>query len=210
VVHALEAYRDVWRHLLDGVQLQRRMRGVEVAIGAFFNGEHFIEPVAVNFEHKRFFPGNLGPMTGEMGTTMFWASCPELFRRTIARFEADLRRERYVGYFDLNCIVNAEGIWPLELTTRFGFPTIDVQLERPRDYRAGAAFRVGSRHADEPGRAAGHADRGAPALASLSLPGPGHARHFRAGGGAAVHRRRPDRGADRRCKVRGWSLAGCG
>jgi phosphoribosylamine--glycine ligase len=59
-----------------------------VAIGAFFNGEHFIKPVTVNFEHKRFFPGNLGPMTGEMGTTMFWASCPELFRRTIARFEA--------------------------------------------------------------------------------------------------------------------------
>ena len=129
VVHMLEAYRTIWRHLLEGVHLQRRMCGVEVAIGAFFNGEHFIEPVTVNFEHKRFFPGNLGPMTGEMGTTMFWASCPELFRRTIARFEPDLRRERYVGYFDLNCIVNAEGIWPLELTTRFGFPTIDVQLE---------------------------------------------------------------------------------
>jgi phosphoribosylamine--glycine ligase len=129
IVHVLEAYRNIWHHLLEGVQLQRRVCGVEVAVGAFFNGEHFIEPVTINFEHKRFFPGNLGPMTGEMGTTMFWASCPELFRHTIARFEADLRCERYVGYFDLNCIINAEGIWPLELTTRFGFPTIDVQLE---------------------------------------------------------------------------------
>ena len=75
MVHVLEAYRAIWCHLLEGVQLQRRMGGVEVAIGAFFNGEHFIEPVTVNFEHKRFFPGNLGPMTGEMGTTMFSASC---------------------------------------------------------------------------------------------------------------------------------------
>ncbi len=129
VVHVLKAYRAIWCHLLEGVQLQQRIFGVEVAVGAFFNGEHFIEPITVNFEHKRFFPGNLGPMTGEMGTTMYWASWPELFQRTIARFESDLCRERYVGYFDLNCIVNADGIWPLELTTRFGFPTISVQLE---------------------------------------------------------------------------------
>jgi phosphoribosylamine---glycine ligase len=129
VVHVLEAYRKTWKHLLEGVHLQQRMYGVEVAVGAFFNGTHFVEPVTINFEHKRFFPGNIGPMTGEMGTTMFWAFSPELFRHTIAGFETDLRGERFVGYFDLNCIVNREGIWPLELTTRFGFPTIDLQLE---------------------------------------------------------------------------------
>jgi phosphoribosylamine---glycine ligase len=129
VMHVLEAYRDVWCHLLDGVQLQQRLFGVETAIGAFFNGTNFVAPVCVNFEHKRFFPGDLGPMTGEMGTTLIWASEMEFFRRTIARFETDLRREGYVGYFDLNCMANAQGLWPLELTARFGFPTINVQME---------------------------------------------------------------------------------
>jgi phosphoribosylamine---glycine ligase len=29
--------------------------------------------------------------------------------------------------FDLNCIVNNNGIYPLEFTSRFGYPTISIQ-----------------------------------------------------------------------------------
>jgi len=35
-------------------QLQRRVSGVEVAVGGFFNGTTFIYPINVNFEHKNF------------------------------------------------------------------------------------------------------------------------------------------------------------
>jgi phosphoribosylamine--glycine ligase len=35
----------------------------------------------------------------------------------------------YSGYIDINCIANAKGIYPLEFTCRFGYPTISVQME---------------------------------------------------------------------------------
>jgi len=110
-------------------QLQRRISGVEVAVGAFFNGNKFITPVNVNFEHKKLFPGNIGPSTGEMGTLMFWSEPNKLFNSTLKKLEPKLRDEGYVGYMDLNCIVNSNGIFPLEFTSRFGYPTISIQQE---------------------------------------------------------------------------------
>ncbi len=102
---------------------------MEVAVGAFFNGKEFIYPINVNFEHKKLFPGNLGPSTGEMGTAMFWSGPNKLFNTTLKKLESILSQEGYVGYMDLNCIVNSNGIYPLEFTARFGYPTISIQQE---------------------------------------------------------------------------------
>jgi phosphoribosylamine--glycine ligase len=110
-------------------QLQRRVTGVEIAVGAFFNGREFVTPINVNFEHKKLFPGNLGPSTGEMGTLMYWGDPNRIFSATLKKLEPKLAEEGYVGYIDLNCIVNSNGIYPLEFTARFGYPTISIQAE---------------------------------------------------------------------------------
>jgi phosphoribosylamine--glycine ligase len=64
-----------------------------------------------------------------MGTAMFWSEPNRLFNLTLRKLESRLAEERYVGYIDLNCIVNANGIYPLEFTARFGYPTIFIQQE---------------------------------------------------------------------------------
>ena len=129
VIEVLRAYEKAWGHRMKGCQRQRRVEGVEVAVCGFFNGTEFVEPVNFNFEHKRLFPGNIGPSTGEMGTSMFWAERNRLFEATLGELEGWLAEEGYVGSIDLNCIVDADGIHPLEFTPRFGYPTITLQEE---------------------------------------------------------------------------------
>jgi phosphoribosylamine--glycine ligase len=128
----VQVLRDYKRHLSATVkefQLQRRIIGVEVAVGAFFNGSEFVTPVCVNFEHKKLFPGDIGPATGEMGTSMFWTEPNRLFNATLKKMEPRLREARFSSYIDINCIVNSNGIYPLEFTSRFGYPAISIQQE---------------------------------------------------------------------------------
>lgn len=129
VIQVLSAYGKVWSKKIKNFQLQKRVTGVEVGVSAFFNGKEFIYPINVNFEHKKLFPGDIGPATGEMGTSMFWSNPNRLFNSTLKKMESKLAEEHYVGVIDINCIVNKNGIYPLEFTARFGYPTIHIQQE---------------------------------------------------------------------------------
>lgn len=130
---------------LEGVEIQECVQGIEVAITGFFNGHKFVGPCFVNFEHKKVMPwdtqSGIGPNTGEMGCSAFWMDQEiGLFKKVLAPMVKPLEDMGYYGAFDINCIVSDGKIYPLEMTNRFGWPTLPLQIETLKDNDLGEFF----------------------------------------------------------------------
>jgi len=115
---------------ISGFAMEERLPGIEVAVSAWCNGKDFVYPVNINFEHKRFATGDIGFETGETGTLMYYSDWKiPLFQETLYKMGNILMDYDYRGQIDVNCIVNENGIYPLELTPRFGYPAMFIEQE---------------------------------------------------------------------------------
>ena len=139
--------------------LMEFLEGIEMGVGAYFDGKRFLTPACLDWEHKRFFTGDMGELTGEMGTIATFDRSGLFFDRTLAKMEPLLREHGHVGYVNLNTIVNESGIWPLEFTCRFGYPGFSIleplQLTRWADLFAMMAGRKPPVFEARPGFSAG-------------------------------------------------------
>lgn len=129
VVAVLQNYAEHKINTNQTVTIQKRVYGIKIGVARYFNGTDWVGPIEYNIEHTHLFPGNIGPMVDEMGT-LSWYSEDEserLFNQSLNRIKPFLADTNFKGNVDIECIVNEEGVYPLEATVRFGAPAIHLQ-----------------------------------------------------------------------------------
>ena len=128
---AISVLKYYKKHKISPVHLQQKVDGVEVAVGRYFNGNDWVGPININFEHKPLCNGDIGPLTAEMGT-LAWYDDDEtlpIYQETLAKLKPFLQRINYKGDIDINCMADERGVWPLEATMRLGTPITELQCE---------------------------------------------------------------------------------
>ena len=99
-----------------------------MAVGGWHGPHGFNVGWCENFEFKKLMNDDLGVATGEQGTVLRYVRQSKLADKVLAPLAPQLSQERYVGYVDVNCIVDHNGTpWPLEFTMRPGWPTFNIQ-----------------------------------------------------------------------------------
>jgi len=108
--------------------LQEFHKGHEMAVGGWFGLNGFSQWYLENWEFKKLMSGDHGPATGEQGTILRYTKNSLLAEKVLLPLTGFLHGIGYTGYIDVNCIIDGKGFpWPLEFTTRPGWPLFQIQ-----------------------------------------------------------------------------------
>ena len=108
--------------------LQEFVPGVEMGVAGWFGPGGWNEGFEENFEFKKLMSDDKGPATGEQGTVLRYVKSSKLARKVLLPLTSALEKMNYCGDIDVNCIIDEKGQpWPLEFTTRLGWPAFMLQ-----------------------------------------------------------------------------------
>lgn len=108
--------------------LQEFVPGTEMAVGGWFGPGGFNEGWCENWEFKKLMNDDLGVATGEQGTVLRVVKKSLLADKVLKPVEDALAAAGYIGYVDVNCIIDEHGTpLPLEFTMRPGWPLFNIQ-----------------------------------------------------------------------------------
>lgn len=126
VLRVLRSYKE---RKIAPVHIQQYTNGIEVGVARYFNGTDWVGPVEINHEHKRLNEGDVGPLTPEMGTVLWYADDSiKLYKETLAKLKPHLAHIGFKGDMDINLMVTKDFAYPLEATPRFGTPSTEVHV----------------------------------------------------------------------------------
>lgn len=114
--------------LKSGFMLQKKVDGIEMAVGGWFGPGGWSQWKCENWEHKKMLNDDLGVNVGEQGTVLRYVKKSALFDQVLLPCTDYLQKIKYVGYVDMNCIVQKQGdVGCLEWTLRDGQPLRHIQ-----------------------------------------------------------------------------------
>ena len=127
MIYMLERWKK--KNALKGAFiLQEFTTGIEMAVGGWFGPGGFSKYFLENWEQKKLMSGDIGVATGEMGTVERYTKTSKLADCVLKPVEDQLHSINYIGYVDVNCIIDDKGNpWPLEFTMRPGWPCFQIQ-----------------------------------------------------------------------------------
>lgn len=127
MVYMLERWKKL-KKLKGSFVLQEFIDGTEMAVGGWFGPGGFNRGWCENWEFKKLMNDDKGVATGEQGTVLRYVAQSLLAKKVLQPLEDLLADTGYIGYIDVNCIIDKEGTpWPLEFTMRPGWPTFNIQ-----------------------------------------------------------------------------------
>lgn len=127
MIYMLERWKKM-NKLKTPFILQKFIGGIEMAVGAWFGPGGFNRGWCENWEFKKLMNDDLGVATGEQGTVIRYVRTSKLADEVLKVAEEELAKLNYVGYIDVNCIIDDKGTpLPLEFTMRPGWPTFNIQ-----------------------------------------------------------------------------------